>query len=111
MSLAKDSFCTFVFDRLERIEGFRSRRMFDGVGLYAGPKFFGLIDERRLYFRTDEGSRSEYLAAGMSFFRPTPEQAIKNYYEVPADVLENDELLIAWAERAISVSPGQRQRS
>ena len=105
MSLAKDSFCTFVFERLERIDGLRSRRMFGGVGPYAGKKFFGLIDERRLYFRTDEASRSQYLAAGTSFFRPTPEQALKSYYEVPADVLENDELLIAWAETAIRISP------
>jgi DNA transformation protein and related proteins len=105
MKPQSDSFSGFVFERLEQIPGFRSRRMFGGIGLYAGGKFFGLIDERRLYFRTDETSRGDYVTAGMSYFQPNPKQALRSYYEVPADILEDDHKLLAWAQRAIAVAP------
>jgi DNA transformation protein and related proteins len=107
MNPEADSFCKYVFERLERIPGFRTRRMFGGVGLYAGAKFFGLIDERRLYFRTTEATQGEYVAAGMSFFQPNPKHALRSYYEVPADVLEENDALLAWAERAIEVTPAK----
>ena len=107
MNPATDFFCKFVFERLEQIPGFRSRRMFGGVGLYAGAKFFGLIAAGRLYFRANEETRVDYVAAGMGYFQPTPEQAIKNYYEVPADILEDSDRLVAWAEGAVRITPAK----
>ena len=82
----------------------RSRRMFGGFGLYSGGQFFGLIYQRRLYFRTGDDTRAAYTAAGMGFFQPNPKQSLKNYYEVPADILEDHDALIRWAEAAIKHS-------
>jgi DNA transformation protein and related proteins len=105
MNPETDTFCQFVFERLGQLPGFRFRRMFGGVGLYAGTAFIGLIDERRLYFRVNDKTRPAYVDAGMDCFRPTPKQALKSYYEVPANVLENDEDLLAWARAAIRACP------
>ena len=74
--------------------------MFGGYGLYRGETFFGILFRGRLYFRTDEQSRAEYLERGMQPFQPNERMTLKSYYEVPADVVEDRDLLAMWAERA-----------
>ena len=39
----------------------------------------------------------------MKPFRPSKKQTLKNYYEVPAFVLEDHEDLTDWATKAINV--------
>lgn len=96
------SFRDFVLEQLEGVDALACRRMFGGYGLYGGDVFFGIIHRGALYFRTDEKSRVEYLRHGMRPFMPTPRQSLKAYYEVPADVLEEPELLAEWARRAMA---------
>jgi hypothetical protein len=36
----------------------------------------------------------------MKSFRPNPSQTLRNYFEVPVDVVENRERLVRWARRA-----------
>ena len=104
MNPKNDSFCDFVVEQLERLPDFHFRRMFGGFGLYSGRQFFGIIYQRRLYFLTGDDTRPAYTAAGMGFFQPNPKQSLKNYYEVPADILEDHGALIKWAEAAITHS-------
>ena len=104
MNPQSDSFRDLVVEQLERLPDFRSRSMFGGFGLYSGGQFFGLIYQRRLYFRTGDDTRAAYTAAGMGFFQPNPKQSLKNYYEVPADILEDYDALIRWAEAGIKHS-------
>ncbi len=101
MNPKNDSFRELVVEQLERLPDFRSRSMFGGFGLYSGAHFFGLIYQRRLYFRTGDDTRAAYTAAGMGFFQPNAKQSLKNYYEVPADILEDHVALIRWAKAAI----------
>ena len=84
--------------------GARARAMFGGHGLYAGDKFFGLVNHGRVYFRTDEDSRLEYVSRGMPPFQPAnrrigPKTSARNF-EVPAAVLADPEQVLAWAIRA-----------
>jgi len=76
--------------------------MFGGFGLYANERFFGIIYDNRLYFRTSEETRSDYTQAGMTIFRPNDQQSLKNYYEVPPAVFEDKESLVIWARKAIN---------
>src|SRR5271170_5903973 len=48
-----DSFKEFVLDQLGALPELRARAMFGAHGLYAGDKFFGILDEGRLFFKTD----------------------------------------------------------
>jgi DNA transformation protein len=100
--MADDDFVSFVLDQLSRLPGIRHRRMFGATGLYQGELFFAIVDDGRLYFRTDDGSRPDYESRGMKAFRPKPDQVLKNYYEVPVDVLEDDTVLCEWARRAVA---------
>jgi DNA transformation protein len=102
-----NDFVEFVLDQLAGLRGVRKRRMFGAFGLYQGDLFFGIVDEGRLYLLTDETTRRDYEAKGMEPFAPTPQQVLKNYFEVPVDVLEDDAALAAWARRAVEV---QRRR-
>jgi DNA transformation protein len=100
--MKKDSLKNFVLDQLRELRGLESRAMFGGFGFYAGGKFFGILFQGRLYFRTDATTRSAYVERGMKPFRPNARQQLKSYYEVPADVIENANELDAWVRTAVS---------
>jgi DNA transformation protein len=99
--VAKDSFKDFVLDQLSELRDVSARAMFGGYGLYRRGAFFGIVYGDRLYFRTDGKTRAQYLEQGMSHFEPRPDQALKNYYEVPADVVDSREQLVVWAQAAL----------
>ena len=97
-----DSFRQFVLDQLRTLGEVRSRAMFGGYGLYQGERFFGIIHGGRLFLKTDERTRPEYVARGLQPFRPNDRQVLKSYYEVPADVVDDAEGLAEWAAAAVS---------
>ena len=82
----------------------RTRRMFGGWGLYMEDRFFGVLNDGRLYFRTDDGSRGEYTSRGMQAlqprFRPRGPKTVDRNFEVPQEVRADDDMLRAWAVRA-----------
>jgi DNA transformation protein len=79
--------------------------MFGGVGIYAAELFFALLDDDTLYFKVDDATRPRFEDRGMMPFRPYGEDGeVMQYYEVPADVLEDPEALGAWVELAIAVA-------
>ncbi len=100
MTQPNDDFLEFVLDQLGRLSGVRSRRMFGAYGLYQESDFFAIVDSGKLYFRTDDATRPDYERRGMRPFAPTPKQVLKNYFEVPVDVLEDNSVLCEWAQRA-----------
>ena len=67
----------------------------------------------RLYFKTDEQSRSAYLERGMGPFLYAKARRTMtiNYFEVPPDVLEGREELVAWANRAIRSAATRPRKS
>jgi DNA transformation protein and related proteins len=71
--------------------------MFGGHGLYLGGEFFGIVHDDRLYFRADEATRPRYENEGSGPFRPNERQTLKNYLEVPADVVTDRDRLADWA--------------
>jgi DNA transformation protein len=109
------SFRTFVVDQLTRVvPRVRSRSMFGGVGIYAGDLFFALIADDTLYLKVDDSNRPDFEARGMGPFRPYGEGGeVMQYYQVPADLLEDIEALRPWAEKAVAVAgrkKGKRPR-
>ena len=98
-----DSFVDFILDQLRELGDVRARSMFGGFGLYSGDAFFGIVYEHRLYFKTDDGSAAGYVSRGMKPFRPNERQALRNYYEVPPEVVDDREQLTLWASVALEV--------
>jgi TfoX/Sxy family transcriptional regulator of competence genes len=100
------TFRDFVCDQLvSSVPGLHDRRMFGGIGIYAGELFFALLDNDRLYFKVDDSNRADFIAAGMRPFQPFGDDRMTmQYYEVPLEVIENSRELPIWAAKAIDVA-------
>lgn len=95
-----DSFSDFVLEQLAALDGLRYKRMFGGYGLYYGEQFFGIVYDGRLYFKTHPDTLPDYLSRHCVVFAPSEKQVLKNYREVPVDILEEAGQLCAWAKKA-----------
>jgi DNA transformation protein len=109
--MADESFKDFVLDQLGALPEVRARAMFGAHGLYQGEHFFGILDEGRLFFKTDARSQADYVARGMEPFTYESKGRVltMSYHEVPPDVLENAPELVAWAQRAIRVAARSKE--
>ncbi|MFO0775672.1 MAG: TfoX/Sxy family protein [Nitrospiraceae bacterium] len=104
MTTARDAFAEFVSDQLADLRGLLCRRMFGGHGLYVRDRFIGIVHKGRLYFKVSDDTRATYVAQGMKPFRPSPTQTLRSFYEVPVDILEQQDLLLSWAEAACAAA-------
>jgi DNA transformation protein len=109
-----DSFMAFVIEQLDPVGPITPRRMFGGVGLYAGDLFFALLSRDVLYLKADDSTRGAMEAAGARRFQPFPDRprgkGTMQYFSVPAAVLEDRDELIAWAAQAVAVARAQGAR-
>jgi DNA transformation protein and related proteins len=106
----KKPFIDQVKDRFGAAEGFRTRAMFGGYGLYLGDSFFAVVDEGRVYFRVTDETRRDYIEAGMKPFEPWPGHVMPGYYEVPPQVWDDDVLRLEWARRAATRDKKPKRR-
>ncbi|WP_283745698.1 TfoX/Sxy family protein [Sideroxydans sp. CL21] len=98
--MATDSFRDFVLEQLAALEGLRCKRMFGGHGLYADEVFFGILFDGRLYFKTHPDTLPDYLTVAASVFAPSKKQVLKNYREVPVEILEDGMQLTSRTRKA-----------
>jgi DNA transformation protein and related proteins len=107
-----ESFVTFVLEQLDPLGPIVSKRMFGGVGLYAGDLFFALIAGDVLYLKADEATRVARELAGARPFEPFPDRpkgkGRMQYYSVPATILEDADALLAWAKEAVAIAGAKR---
>ena len=101
--MRSDEFRDFVLDQLSDVDGVKCRRMFGAYGLYAGPTFFGIVHRGQLFFKTSDRTRAKYVGRGSSAFKPSANQTLRSYYELPAEVIEERRELAEWAREAIGV--------
>ena len=106
-----DSFVEFVLEQLDAVGPITPKRMFGGVGLYAGDLFFALVAGDVLYLKGDDATRGAREAAGARPFQPYPDRprgkGTMQYYSVPAAILEDSDELIAWAKQSIAIARAQ----
>ena len=99
-----DEFVGYVLDQLAGLVDVTSRKMFGGAGLYCDGKMFGLIADDVAYLKVDDSNREVFEKAGSLPFKPYTDKAtVMSYYEIPPDVLEDPEELVAWAERSLAI--------
>jgi len=100
------SFRTFVLEQLARAApDIRGRSMFGGLGIYSENLFFALVADDTLYFKVDDTNRPDFEALGLGPFRPYDDDSeVMQYYEVPADLLEDADSLRPWVAKAIEVA-------
>jgi DNA transformation protein len=98
-------FAEFVVNQLEGCGPIVTKRMFGGMGIYAGDIFFAIIDDDVLYLKVGDSTRSDFERAGSRPFDPYKDgRASIQYYEVPIAVLEDAGELVKWSTRAIAAA-------
>lgn len=104
-------FKRFALDQLARVPALSSAPFFGGVGLRSGAKFFGMITGGTLYFATGPATRAEYERRGSRCFSYAKQGKLQEtkLFEVPADVLDDVDVLREWAQRAIADSASGRK--
>jgi DNA transformation protein len=102
--MADESFKAFVLDQLSALPEIRARAMFGAHGLYAGEKFFGILDAGRLFFKTGADNLADYTARDMEPFTYEMKGKVMtmSYHEVPPEILEQPQELVRWARKAIA---------
>jgi len=98
-----EEFVDYVVEQLSAWGEVSVRRMFGGAGLYREGRMFGVIAEDVAYLKVDDSNREDFVRAGSAPFEPYPEKiktAIRTYFEIPADVLEDPAALAQWAQRS-----------
>ena len=106
MAVSKE-YLEFLQDQLSDFGSYDVKRMFGGIGLFRDGLMFAIIASDVLYLKVDDRNRRDFEAAGMSPFgyeRQGKAAALKSYYEVPADLLEDPHELAAWAMRAFDAA-------
>jgi DNA transformation protein len=94
-------FKDLILGRLSPLGDLSRWAMFGGHGLYWRGVIFAIVYRDLLYLKVDERSKPDYVARGMEPFRPNERQTLKSYYEVPPDVLDDQEALLSWAGESI----------
>lgn len=103
----------FATEQLQRVAPVTTRSMFGGVGIYSDGLFFALLAEDTLYFKVDDANRPDFQARGMGPFtygRDPGEVHVMQYYEVPAELLEDPDELRPWVDAALEVARRARTR-
>ncbi len=101
-----DDFVNYVLDQLSSWGDVSVRRMFGGAGLYRDGKIFGLIADDVAYLKVDDSNRECFEKAGSYPFIPYPDRdksTVMSYYAIPAEVLENRDELVKWAQRSLDI--------
>lgn len=101
------TYVTYVLDLLVPLGAIKIRKMFGGYGIYKDDIFFALIAENILYFKVAESNYSIYESHGsapFSYERQGKIVALKSYWQVPVDILENREKFLEWALLAIKTA-------
>jgi DNA transformation protein len=84
---------------LQALGGVTSRRMFGGLGIYAGETMFALVDSHGgAFLRVDDESRPRFEAARSARHAAMP------YYSIPPAIRRSPEELLSWARSALETA-------
>jgi DNA transformation protein len=94
-------------DLVDRIGGVvddvEARMMLGTIGLFASDAQFGILEEGSLYLCVDDESRSTFAEAGTEPYGAGGVETA-SYLEVPEGVVEDDESLATWVQRAVEAA-------
>ena len=110
MAVSK-SFQLFIKEQLSNIEGATYRKMFGGIGIFKEKIMFGMISSQNVfYLRTDKTNVSLFEAYGKENFNPMKKGNGMPYHEIPEEILENSEKLVAWSQISYEVALNNKKK-
>ena len=91
----------YVLDQLAGMGEFETKNMFGGTAVLRDGAAFAKIKHGSLWLKVDDGNISDFIEKGMEQYTYGKDNSRKlNFYETPAEVLEEADTLIQWATKA-----------
>jgi len=107
---ADKEFRDFVLDQLSDLGDFETKNMFGGTAVLRSGVAFAKIKHGSLWLKVDDQNINDFIEQGMVQYTYGKDNSRKlNFYEAPADVLEDRELLIQWASKACDAAIRSRK--
>ena len=100
-------FGDFVQELFEGLGPVRVKRMFGGLGVYAGEVMFALVDHEVIYLKADEALKGELVAEGSAawvYSRRDGWMRETSYWRLPETALDDPDEAVRWARRALAVA-------
>lgn len=95
----------FLCESLTPLGAITARRMFGGYAVYCDCVVFALVAHNVLYFKTDDGNRSDYEALGLQPFKPFDDKpTVMPYFPPPESALDDPDELMLWARPALAAA-------
>lgn len=91
----------WIFDQISEVGDLEAKKMFSSYGLYCDDVFFAIYNNGVLYMKTNAWTAEKYRKAGMKPFAPSYKQILRNYYQVPDDILESPDEFTDWVYEAL----------
>lgn len=111
LTSGRDSMAEWLEEELRKLPDVEVRPMFGGAGIYAEGMMFGILHKGRVYLKTNDSTRAAFVERGMGAFRPSRGSVLKNYLEIPADVLDDSDAFLTWARQALAVANQTESKS
>ena len=104
-------FPDYVTEQLTTFGAVTTRPMFGGNGIYKSGMMFAVIFDGELYFKVDDNNRADFTAKKSKPFvyQAKGRTITLSYWYVPEDVLEETDVLCAWAEKAYAAALAKRK--
>lgn len=109
MPLSKE-YLDRVIVQLNNARPITHRKMFGGAGFYAEDVMFAIADDDRLYFKVDAESVRDYDERGMEPWS-LDGKPVEKYRQLPAEVLQDPEVLGDWIDAAIRAATALASKS
>jgi DNA transformation protein len=99
--LSQESVLTadLLMEKLSRIGGITSKKMFAGHGIFHEGKMFGIVDSNgQSYLKADDSNKADFEALGYHKHSRMP------YLSIPEEIFNDPETLVIWAKKSIDIS-------
>ena len=108
----RSEYLEYLLELLHPLGSITARAMFGGFGIYRDGIIFAIVIADTLYFKTIAANQNDYTAAGSQPFtyrKRNGKTYTLSYWEVPLEVIEDQDTLLIWARKAHANSLKQQQ--
>lgn len=98
-------FWDYINDQLSPLTHISSKKMFGGVGYFHEDKMFGMIQSNGIFrLKVDDRNRATFEKYGSGPLTSAKKKGSMPYYEVPLEIVENQEELLNWVRTSIEIA-------
>lgn len=109
MATNKD-YLAYILEQLKGMGIVDSKPMFGGTGLFFEGRMFGMIAHDKFRLKVGPENQSQFESVGMEPFHIKKGAKPLPYWEVPVEVLEDQEELASWALQSYTLAVKNKRK-